>query len=181
ISQWVLSNPKRNLPIVLGIAAVILVVWWVWQTASTHVHAPNVPAGPREPGDYLFCFWNVENLFDDRDDARPADDEQYDNWFARDPQALRLKLQHLSEALVGLNDGRGPDVIAAVEVESTRAAELLAVALNERLAEANLHYRTVLMREVNAGRHIAPAVITRLPADVSATRLLNAKQRILET
>src|SRR5439155_15861352 len=33
----------------------------------------------------------------------------------------------------------------------------------------------------SADRHIAPAVIARLSADATATRLLNSKQRILET
>jgi endonuclease/exonuclease/phosphatase family metal-dependent hydrolase len=178
ISQWALSNLKRSLPIVLGIAAVILAVWWVSRAPWPRATTEKVPHGP---ADYLFCFWNVENLFDDHDDARRSEDEPYDNWFARDPQALRLKLQHLSEALLGLNDGRGPDVIAAVEVESVRAAQLLRDALNERLPEGAAPYRAVLMKEVDGGRHIAPAVITRLTADPAATRLLNPHQRILES
>jgi endonuclease/exonuclease/phosphatase family metal-dependent hydrolase len=37
------------------------------------------------------------------------------------------------------------------------------------------------MKEVDGGRHIAPAVITRLPVDAAASRLLNRHQRILET
>src|SRR5437868_7113660 len=33
----------------------------------------NIPSVSRPefgPGNYLFCFWNVENLFDDQDDGR---------------------------------------------------------------------------------------------------------------
>jgi endonuclease/exonuclease/phosphatase family metal-dependent hydrolase len=181
ISQRLWSSLKSSIPLALGIAAVILAMWWVARTTPTHRPTTNVPSGPSGTVDCLLCFWNVENLFDDRDDVRPAEDKPYDNWFAHDPQALRLKLQHLSEALVSLNDGRGPDVIAAVEVESVRAAELLKDALNERLVDDTLKYRTVLMKEVDGGRHIAPAVITRLRADVAATRLLDRKRRILET
>src|SRR5262249_48351984 len=85
------------------------------------------------PEGYLLCFWNVENLFDDRNDGRTGPgDKEYDNWFARDPKALELKLAHLSEAILQLNDGRGPDILAIVEVENIRAAELLQKSLNQR-------------------------------------------------
>ena len=50
--------------------------------------------------------WNLENLFDDREDQRPPVDRQYDTWFARDAAARRLKYEHLSEALIRMNDGR---------------------------------------------------------------------------
>jgi endonuclease/exonuclease/phosphatase family metal-dependent hydrolase len=123
----------------------------------------------------------VENLFDDRDDRRMNADAEYDGWFTRDPAALKLKLDRLSEALVGLNGGKGPDVIAAVEVESVRAAELLRDALNGRLPEGAPRYENVLMKNLDAGRHIAPAIITRLPVQASRTRLLGRQQRILET
>jgi endonuclease/exonuclease/phosphatase family metal-dependent hydrolase len=81
---------------------------------------------------------------------------------------------------VKLNDGRGPDILAAVEVESVRAAELLRDALNERIADPALHYQNVLMKEVSGGRHIGPAIITRLPVEGNRTRLLRSHLRILE-
>jgi endonuclease/exonuclease/phosphatase family metal-dependent hydrolase len=174
--DWVESSPKHYLPILLALVLVVLVVSWY-----RHRDRTDVAASEHGPGTCLLCFWNVENLFDDRNDDRSPDDEPYDNWFARDPEALRLKLRHLSEALVALNGGRGPDILATVEVESLRAAGLLRDALNERLADPRLHYKTILMNEVNAGRHIAPAVITRLPADAAAARLLGTKLRVLET
>ncbi len=130
---------------------------------------------------YLFCFWNVENLFDDQDDGRTqAGDREFDRWFSHDPQALHLKLAHLSDALVKLNGGRGPDILAVVEIESVRAAELLRDALNSRLGDPALQYSHVLMKELSAGRHIAPAIITRLPVRGGRTRLHGRRQRILE-
>jgi endonuclease/exonuclease/phosphatase family metal-dependent hydrolase len=129
---------------------------------------------------YLLCFWNVENLFDDRDDGRTGPDREYDRWFARDPVALQLKLDHLSDALIGLNGGRGPDILALAEVESLRAAELLRDTLNKRLADESLHYQHLLMKEVSAGRHIAPAILTRLPVKANRTQLHGHQQRILE-
>jgi endonuclease/exonuclease/phosphatase family metal-dependent hydrolase len=131
--------------------------------------------------DYLFCHWNVENFFDDRDDHRKQPgDREYDGWFADNPAILKEKLAHLSEALVKLNDGRGPDILGIVEVESIRAAELLRDALNARLGDPALVYKNILMKEVSGGRHIAPAIITRLPVKGDRTRLHGRLQRILE-
>src|SRR5262245_39166438 len=71
--------------------------------------SPQFPA-PASPDGYFFCFWNVENLFDDRDDHRTGPgDREYDSWFARDPAAFQLKLAHLCDALLQMNAGRGPD------------------------------------------------------------------------
>lgn len=130
---------------------------------------------------YLFCFWNVENLFDDKYDGHSNEaDKEYDSWFAHDPAILHEKLDHLSKAPVALNEGKGPDILAVAEVESERAAELLRDALNERLDDPSLHYQHVLMREVSAGRHIAPAIIMRLPVQANKSHMLNKSLRILE-
>ena len=130
---------------------------------------------------YLFCFWNVENFFDDRKDGRKGPgDKEYDGWFADNPQILKHKLTKLTDALLKLNGGKGPDILALAEVESLRAAELLQQALNERLPDPSLHYQNVLMKEVAGGRHIATAIITRLPAVKNRTRSHGRRQRILE-
>jgi endonuclease/exonuclease/phosphatase family metal-dependent hydrolase len=139
------------------------------------------PSKPPPENRYLFCFWNVENLFDDRDDGRTQPgDREFDRWFARDPAALQLKLAHLSEALLRLNGGRGPDILAVAEVEDLRAAQLLQGALNERLRDKGTPYSHVLMKDLVAGRHIAPAILTRLPVQADRTRLHGRHQRILE-
>lgn len=132
------------------------------------------------PGTYLFCFWNVENFFDDRDDGRTGPgDKQYDPWFANNPKILELKLAHLSEVILSLNDGKGPDILAVAEVESPRAAELLQQALNQRLGDKAPPYDHVLMKEPNGSRHIAPAILTRLPVHASKTKI-HGRERILE-
>ncbi len=142
---------------------------------------PPEPAASSTPGTYLFCFWNVENLFDDREDPGEGKaDRPYDRWFATDPAALQQKLDHLSKALIDLNGGRGPDILAVAEVENHHAAELLQDALNRRLPDPALHYTNVLMKDLAAGRHIAPAILTRLPVERSRTRLLGSHLRILE-
>jgi hypothetical protein len=139
-------------------------------------------APPAEsPRTLLFCFWNVENLFDDRDDDRRDVDEEFDDPFARNARLRELKYEHLSAALVKLNDGKGPDVIACAEVESIRAADLLKAALNARLKDPALHYKNVLMKNLDAGRHIATCVITRVDVSNFNTRLHGGNLRILET
>ncbi len=122
----------------------------------------------------------MENFFDDHHDHRTGPgDKEYDPWFAEHPEILREKLDHLTSALLKLNDGKGPDILAIVEVESLRAAELLQQALNKKLDPA-WRYENVLMKELTAGRHIAPAILTRLPVERDRTRLHGNRQRILE-
>jgi endonuclease/exonuclease/phosphatase family metal-dependent hydrolase len=172
-----LLPPNLRIPAVVAVVVVVVVIGLVkW------ARQPKPFSGPvAGPGEYLFCFWNVENLFDDQDDRRGPIDREYDDWFAHDAEARRHKLDRLTEALVRMNGGRGPDIFACCEVESLRAAELLKEALNARLPEGVTRYENVVMKEVAAGRHIAPAVITRLPVAADRTRLYGAKLRIVET
>jgi endonuclease/exonuclease/phosphatase family metal-dependent hydrolase len=129
---------------------------------------------------YLFCFWNVENFFDDQFDKRTGQgDKVYDPWFAETPDILKLKLAKLTEVLLKMNDGKGPDIIGLVEVESPRAADLLMTALNEKLGNAALAYKEAVTKEIHVGRHISPAVISRLP--VSRVKLHGRGMRVLET
>jgi endonuclease/exonuclease/phosphatase family metal-dependent hydrolase len=171
-----LSNRRQIIGVAL-VLSLIVVVLLAAAYLTPHEIAQPLPAGP---DGYLFCFWNVENLFDDHDDGRTGPDSEFDAWFARDPAALQLKLDRLSEALVRLNDGKGPDILAVVEVESERAADLLKQALNRRLADQSLHYTNLLMKDLTAGRHFAPAIITRLPVQGNKTQLHGRQLRILE-
>jgi hypothetical protein len=132
-----------------------------------------------DPGTHLFCFWNVENFFDDQDDGRKGPgDKEFDPWMARNPEALRLKLDKLTGALLRMNGGKGPDMLDLVEVESVRAVELLRDALNSKLENTDLHYKYLAMKELTSGRHIAPAVLSRLPVEGDG-RLIGKRLRIL--
>ncbi len=163
----------RRVPLFACLAALVLSSFVALGCKPTSAQAP--PAGG-----FLFCFWNVENLFDDRDDQRHGADKEYDHWFAHNDEDRQLKYDHLAEALLKMNDGKGPDILALAEVESLRAAEILQQTLNGRIKDESLHYRHVLMKEVDAGRHIAPAILTRLPVEANRTRLRGNRQRILE-
>lgn len=161
-----------------GLAGMLVVLGLALGCNGSTVESPKAS---NEPGSYLFCAWNVENLFDDRDDGRTGDgDKEFDAWYPKNPHILKLKLDKLTEALLKLNDGKGPDILALIEVECVRAAELLQQALNAKLADKSLHYQHVLMKEVSVGRHIAPAILTRLPVVSDRTRLLNKRERTLQ-
>ncbi|HWE36514.1 MAG TPA: endonuclease/exonuclease/phosphatase family protein [Isosphaeraceae bacterium] len=162
---------------------VVLLLFWLAEpprpAAAPGGAGPSSPRGdgPEPPeGGYLFCTWNVENLFDDDDDPRVHDDDE--DWFGHNPELVRQKVAHLARALLLQNDGRGPDILAAVEVENRRAAELLRDALNAGLPAA-LQYNGLVFRENRTGRHIAPMVLTRLPCRDDLTRTFGAR-RILE-
>jgi endonuclease/exonuclease/phosphatase family metal-dependent hydrolase len=179
----------RSYQIALVILAVIGIAVWFAVTQiprSPYEGQPTVTGtNPDGSGTYHFCFWNVENLFDDQDDPRRPIDEEFDNPFAQDADLRRLKYDRIADALLRMNGGKGPDVIACVEVENIRAAELLRDTLNRKLEEANADpvwkYTQVAMRNLDAGRHIAPCVITRLNVDHTRTRLHGSRLRILET
>lgn len=136
---------------------------------------------PKGPTDLVFCFWNVENLFDDRDDPRNTTDEIYDNPFARDRELRQLKYERIASALLRINGGRGPDIIACVEVESVRSAELLKETLNAKIHDSRQKYQSIAMKNLDAGRHISPCVISRFPLSQIQTRLHGKLLRVLET
>jgi hypothetical protein len=171
---------KAVVVVMLLIAGAIgLAVWHYGKQASPP------PAGePVPPGTFVFMVWNVENLFDDRDDKRNRIDNPYDDWFAQDASARQLKLDHLAEIILRQNGGNGPDILACVEVESLRAAELLRDALNAKLPAGVTRYEHVVMKELagNAGRYIAPCVISKLTLDAGNTRLIGKNNlRVLRT
>jgi endonuclease/exonuclease/phosphatase family metal-dependent hydrolase len=177
----------RELQIALAVIALLAVVVWfvVRVTRSPYGDQPLVTgSNPDGSGTYQFCMWNVENLFDDEDSDRRRVDEEFDNPFAANAKLRREKYDRVADALVAMNGGRGPDVIAAVEVESIRAAELLRDTLNRKLDEAKAEprwrYTQVAMRNLDAGRHIAPCLITRLNVAHAETRMHGRQLRILE-
>lgn len=139
------------------------------------------PTGASQPTEFLFCHWNVENFFDDQFDGRTGPgDKEYDGLFSNNPELLKQKLRKLTEAILKMNGGKGPDILALVEVESVRAAELLQKSLNDQLRDDALRYQNLLMVEIKGGRHISPAILTRLPVVKDRTRTHGNRQRILE-
>src|SRR5579875_2305974 len=133
-------------------------------------------------GDFLFCFWNAENFFDNKVNGwHNEPDKEFDRWFAENPAVFEQKLKNLTEVLAALQDGRGPDILALAEVETeSTAAEALKESLNRAIKPDASPYRHILMKDPHGGRNIATAILTRLPVVADRTRLLGHRQRILE-
>ena len=203
--QLIAVFQKLPLAAKVGVIVLVLIVGGVMYAFNRHEGPPKTPGEEKqpesnpsessEPGDQanvpppaaafppgsksvVFCVWNMENLFDDKEDHRPRPDGEYDDWFARDAETRKLKYQHLTEALLKMNGGIGPDIIVGNEAESVRSAELLQESLNSNLP-AGSRYEHIAMKELgNAGRHIAPCVISRFPLD--RVKVLGHRERILE-
>jgi endonuclease/exonuclease/phosphatase family metal-dependent hydrolase len=152
-------------------------------TAAQPVDLTPKPQTPSSSGakTVSFCFWNVENLFDDKDDRRNSIDEEYDNPYAENAKLRQLKLDRLASVFLKMNDGKGPDIIACAEVESVRAAEILMGTLNKNVKNPADKYKHILMKNLDAGRHISTCVITRLDVSNLATKMHGGNLRILET
>ena len=171
-------------PVLLALAAAFLALLAIYLSIPRGA-APPPPAAPTEleppaeaaPGVYLFCTWNVENLYDDRDDPRLRDTAE--DYFGTHPEVLDRKLDLLARALLLQGEGRGPDILAVVEVENRRAAEMLRDALNAKLPPG-LHYTGIAQRDNPTGRRFGPAVLTRLAVLDARTRANAGGRRILE-
>ena len=144
-------------------------------------NAPLREAAPAS-GDYLFCFWNTENFFDNKLNGwRNEPDKDFDRWFADNPAVFEQKVKNLTEVLAALNDGQGPDILALAEVEAdSTAAEALKDSLNKAIKPDTPPYRHLLMKNPHGGRNIVTVILTRLPVVADRTQLIGKRHRILE-
>jgi hypothetical protein len=142
---------------------------------------PVEPTTPAVPTVTIMTF-NVENLFDTRDDPGKDDRtflplaakqtvrhraacaeievphwrEQCFDWDWSEA-ILARKLSVVADAILQVNDGRGPDVVALQEVENLGVLEKLRT---EYLVPAG--YRSAILIEGNDDRGIDVAFLTRL-------------------
>lgn len=123
---------------------------------------------------YVAC-WNVENLFDTRDDRNVAGDEEFTpegpkHWT---PERLEIKLKNLTKVISKMNEGRGPDVLGLVEVENRYAIG----ALVRHLAPLGRDYR-IVHQDSPSDRGIDVALIydaKRLSLRVSSFHFVDAE------
>lgn len=163
----------------VGLAAALLVLaaigraWRVWGPSSS-THAVRLGSGT-----LLLCVWNVENLFDDRDDPGLVD--EVEDWMGRAPGVAADKARRVATALLSVGGGRGPDLIGVLEVENRRALEMLRAALNERL-DVSDRYDWVVHEESRSGRRIEPAWLgrVRIVGGATSARRRGGSRRIVE-
>lgn len=165
--------------VALGVVIVGFVIWSKWFKPK---ELPPV-IGDGKPANVLLCSWNVENFFDDKDDANTHD--EIEDWFGNDPAAFRTKVDHLAEGLLKMNNGVGPDIACMCEVESERCMEALRDAVNAKLEAAGMSerkYTHIVFKGDNTGRHFAPGILTRIEVTGDRTRKLGTRVngRILE-
>ncbi|MBI1929300.1 endonuclease/exonuclease/phosphatase family protein, partial [Candidatus Poribacteria bacterium] len=101
-----------------------------------------------------FATWNVENLFDDSDDSGTHDNEVMTWW---NTKLYQNQLTRLAEIITQMNSGRGPDILALVEVENAKVITDLV-----RKLPAPTSY-TIVHIEGEASRGIEVGLITRFP------------------
>jgi endonuclease/exonuclease/phosphatase family metal-dependent hydrolase len=138
----------------------------------------QVKLGPKT---FTFAFWNVENLFDDKENPKLEDaDREFDKFFAGNPKMLRAKLDNLAKVLLSKEfGGKGPDILCLAEVESKRAVELLRDRLHTGLKDKRDHYNHLVYLDPAGGRSIATAVLSRVPI-VGKPEVLSTQRRILK-
>ena len=115
-------------------------------TAPTATKPPaDTPAAPPKVGKisreaaasstFYVASWNVENLFDNRDDPRKPGDNEF---LANDPttrwtdERLEQKLAHIAQVIRFMNDAQGPDILGLVEIETPALVEDLIQRLRGR-------------------------------------------------
>ncbi len=135
------------------------------QTSSTgersELHAPlNVhPSEPGGPGEIMIATYNIENLFDAKDDPKSADEEFTPNGaMAWTDAKIDRKVANLGRVLKSTNGGRGPDILALVEVEN----HAVVTRLKDKGLEG-LGYQSVAHVEGEDHRGIDNAIISRFP------------------
>ena len=127
--------------------------------------------------------FNVENLFDTKDDAGKDDktflplsmkqseahiaecnDIEVDRWRQQclewdwNEEVLAIKLERVASAILQVNDGRGPDIVALQEIENVGILERLRT---EHLQAAG--YEPAILIEGQDLRGIDVAFLSRLP------------------
>ena len=95
-------------------------------SASAAAKAGKISLEVLDSSTYYVASWNVENLFDNRDDPGKPGDNQF---LASDPstrwtsERLERKLDHIAQVIRYMNDSKGPDILGLVEIETPELVE----------------------------------------------------------
>src|SRR4051812_16961189 len=77
--------------------------------------------------EFFIGSWNLENLFDTKDDPSVKGDEEFTPDSAKHwtKERLDIKLENLAKIISKMNDGKGPDVLGVCEIENRQVVEML--------------------------------------------------------
>ena len=86
------------------------------------------PTAPLQAEELYIASWNVENLFDTKDDPSVKGDEDFIPKSAKKwtEERLDFKLKNLAATISKMKDGKGPDVLGLCEIENHDVVEMLA-------------------------------------------------------
>lgn len=117
------------------------------------------PRAANRPGEMMLMQYNVENLFDTKDDPKTSDEDftptGRNHW---NEAKLAYKMQNLGKVIRHVNDGRGPDILTLQEDENKD----LLTKLN-KTALGGLGYKEPILIEGHDHRGIDVALMTRYP------------------
>lgn len=101
----------------------LLIVFSILAIAAAS--STRVPAAHSE--EFFVGSWNLENLFDTKDDPDVTGDEEYlpDSRKHWTNERLDIKLSNLGKIICKMNDNKGPDVLGVCEVENRKVVEML--------------------------------------------------------
>lgn len=126
-------------------------------------------------GTVVVASWNVENLFDTKDDPANEGDDGFTprGWMRWTEERYVLKLQHLADIIAQMR----PDVLCLTEIENRRVLEDLSRTLTERHAY-ELPY--VMHRDSEEKRGIDVAMLAKsAPAATNWLRTATGQREVL--
>lgn len=94
---------------------------------------------------HYISWWNVENLFDERDAPIERRPEKLKRKIAADlkawtPTVLKRKIKNLASIIDRMNDGNGPDILGVCEVENAYVLNLLIEEISCRSTYKLIHH-----------------------------------------
>jgi endonuclease/exonuclease/phosphatase family metal-dependent hydrolase len=106
--------------------------------------------------EFFVASWNLENLFDTKDDPAVDGDEEYTPESAKHwtKERLDIKLKNEAHIISKMNDNKGPDVLGVCEVENRDVVAMLV----EKLGSLHRKYE-ILHKDSPSERGIDCAII----------------------
>ena len=94
---------------------------------------------------HYISWWNVENLFDERDAPIERRPEKLKRKIAADlrawtPTVLKRKIKNLASVIDQMNEGNGPDILGVCEVENAHVLNQLISAVTCRSTYKLIHH-----------------------------------------
>ena len=135
--------------------AVLFLILTASASWAQSVRVGDTAAHPRREGAIRLATYNIENLFDDRDD--PSLSGKFDDWYDKD-KGLRAKPATQQEAVAASIRKADPDIIGLEEIESYDAL----IEFREKYL-ADMGYVYAVSIDVGQERGIQQAVLSRFP------------------